>query len=164
MTYRSLALAISALSFAQAVPADAQSVYVAPGGMYVQSAQVFVRPDAYGPPVGVVPGPAYGPPVGVVPGPAYGPPPYVAPSHVYAAPPYVEPAPLYGAPVYGPPVYGEPPVYAEPEPAYVSRARTYAAPFAYARETVVRPPAPVPHVARHRCVITLADGRRAYCD
>ena len=35
LNYRSLALAIAALSAAHITPADAQSVYVAPGGIYI---------------------------------------------------------------------------------------------------------------------------------
>ena len=133
MMYRSLALAIAALSSTQIATAEAQSVYVAPGGIYVQSARLFVNPAPYGSPAPLVPGPAYGPPAVFVPGPAYG------------APAYVQPAPAYGAPAYG-----EPPDYVEPELAYVARERMYLAPTAYAKEIAPRPPASVPNARRHR--------------
>jgi len=152
MMYRSLALAIAALLSTQAATAEAQSVYVAPGGIYVESARLYVNAERYAPPAHVVPGPAYGPPAVVVPGPVYG------------APAYVEPVPSYGAPAYGATVYGEPPVYVDPAPAYVARERTYLAPMAYAKQIAPRPPASVPYAGRHRCIVTLADGRRAYCD
>jgi len=75
MSYRSLGLAIAALSWMQPVNADAQSVYVAPGGVYIGAGPVYVTPApndaAYG----------YGPPaVG------YGPPAVVSPPPVVAAP------------------------------------------------------------------------------
>lgn len=44
MNYRSLALAIASLSFAQIATADAQSVYVAPGGVYIGGGPVYVLP------------------------------------------------------------------------------------------------------------------------
>jgi len=143
MMYRSLALAIAALSSTQIATAEAQSVYVAPGGIYVQSARLFVNPAPYGSPAPLVPGPAYGPPAVFVPGPAYGAPAYGAPA--YGAPAYIQPAPAYGAPAYG-----EPPDYVEPELAYVARERMYLAPTAYAKEIAPRPPASVPNARRHR--------------
>ena len=58
MNYRSLALAIAALSSPQITPAAAQVVYVAPGGVYVGSGPVYVIPA---PPNGAPPfGPTYG--------------------------------------------------------------------------------------------------------
>jgi len=149
MMYRSLALAI-ALS-TQIATAEAQSVYVAPGGIYVESARLYVHPDPYAAPPHVVPGPAYGPPAVVVPRP------------IYPAPTYVEPAPAYEPPAYGATMYGEPPAYFE-EQGYVVGGRTYPAPTAYAKEIAPRPPASVPYAGRHRCVVRLADGRRMYCD
>src|SRR5262245_54425099 len=128
MIYRSLALAIAALSSTQIATAEAQSVYVAPGGIYVQSARLYVNPAPYASPAPLVPGPAYGPAAVVVPGPAYGAPAYVQPAPAYGAPAYGAPAygaPAYGAPAYGAPVYVEPPDYVEPEPAYVARERMY---------------------------------------
>ena len=44
MNYRLLALAIAGLSFAQIATADAQSVYVAPGGVYIGGGPVYVLP------------------------------------------------------------------------------------------------------------------------
>src|SRR5262249_46046582 len=131
MMYRSLALAIAALSSTQIATAEAQSVYVAPGGIYVQSARLFVNPAPYASPAPLVPGPAFVPPAVVVPGPAYGAPAYVQPAPAYGAPGYG--APAYGAPAYGADVYVEPPDYVEPEPAYVVRERRYLAPTAYAK-------------------------------
>ena len=58
MNYRSLALAIAALSLLQIAPAAAQAVYVAPGGVYVGGGPVYVIPA---PPNGAPPfGPALG--------------------------------------------------------------------------------------------------------
>ena len=58
MNYRSLALAITALSSPQITPAAAQAVYVAPGGVYVGSGPVYVIPA---PLKGAPPyGPTYG--------------------------------------------------------------------------------------------------------
>ena len=58
MNYRSLALAIAALSSPQITPAAAQVIYVAPGGVYVGSGPVYVIPA---PPNGAPPfGPTYG--------------------------------------------------------------------------------------------------------
>jgi hypothetical protein len=180
MMYRSL-LAFVAVSSAQVATADAQSVYVAPGGMYVASARVVVRPDPYASPYGPpgpvvygspgygVPGPVYGPPPLAAPGPIYGPPVVAAPEPLYPPPPVVTPGPVsvYGAtaPVYGPSaVYGPAPVYLDEEPTYVVSRRAIAAPSAYAREAAPRPPAAVPYGRGDRCVVTLADGRRAYCN
>src|SRR5215472_16797444 len=150
MMYRSLALAI-ALS-TQIATAEAQSVYVAPGGIYVESARLYVHPDPYAAPPRVVPGRAYGPPAVVVPGPSY------------PAPTYLEPAPAYPPPAYGATMYGAPPPYIEEEAGYVARQGTYLPPTAYAKEIAPRPPASVPYAGRHRCVVRLADGRRMYCD
>ena len=44
MNYRSLALAIAALSAAHITTAAAQSVYVAPGGVYIGGGPVYVIP------------------------------------------------------------------------------------------------------------------------
>ena len=58
LNYRSLALAIAALSLLQITPAAAQAVYVAPGGVYVGGGPVYVIPA---PPNGAPPfGPALG--------------------------------------------------------------------------------------------------------
>ncbi len=60
MSYRSLVLAVAALSSMHVTNADAQSVYVAPGGVYVGSGPVYV-----------------------IPAPNNGAPPYVAPTYGY---------------------------------------------------------------------------------
>ena len=44
MNYRLIALAISALSTAHITTANAQSVYVAPGGVYIGGGPVYVIP------------------------------------------------------------------------------------------------------------------------
>ena len=119
MSYRSLALAaaVAAFSWMQIESAAAQSVYVAPGGVYVApgAGPVYVtpasgpinRPAAY-----VEPGPAYGGPVPVA---------YVESDYEdgYAPVAYVEPRYGYG---YGPNVY------VEPRYAYGYGPRPYLAP------------------------------------
>jgi hypothetical protein len=137
MRYRSVAMCVAALSCAPISMADAQSVYVAPGGVYVASGNVYVAPAPapYGAPVPGVAGPAtvYAPP------PAY----YGAPGPVYAAPP-----PAYGAPAA---VYGAPAsVYVGREPAYVVRGHILGPTEAYAAELPPRPPAPIPYNLRPR--------------
>ena len=88
MSYRSLALAVAALSLMHVASADAQSVYVAPGGVYVGGGPVYVIPA---PNNGAAP---------------YVAPPYVAPTYgyEYGPPAVVAPAPALVAPttVYGP--------------------------------------------------------------
>jgi hypothetical protein len=163
MRYRSLALSLAALSLAPITTADAQSVYVAPGGVYVANGNVYVAPapTPYGPAApGVVAPSVYGPSV-------YGVPPqvtvevpaevpaevYPAPLSAYGASVYAAPppaynnAPVYGAPAYGAPVYAAPRVVAR-EPAYVVRGRPLTPIEAYAAEVAPRPPAPVPYGVR----------------
>ena len=88
MSYRSLALAVAALSLMHVASADAQSVYVAPGGVYVGGGPVYVIPA---PNNGAAP---------------YVAPPYVAPTYgyEYGPPAVAAPAPALVAPttVYGP--------------------------------------------------------------
>src|SRR6185369_5289334 len=104
ITYRSLALAtaVAASSWMLIASAAAQSVYVAPGGVYVApgAGPVYVTP----------PGPINRPAAYVAPGPAYGAAAYVATDYDdgYAAVPYVEPS-------YG---YGDGPEYVEPRYGY----------------------------------------------
>jgi len=102
MTYRSLALAtaVAASSWMLIASAAAQSVYVAPGGVYVApgAGPVYVTP----------PGPINRPAAYVAPGPGYGgTAAYVDTDYDdgYAAAAYVEPSYGYG---YGPDVYVEP--------------------------------------------------------
>ena len=89
MNYRQLALAIAALSSTHISTAVAQSVYVAPGGVYIGGGPVYVIPapsngnGTYGEPTN---GYGYGAP---------GPAPYLAPTVVAPGAGYVVAAP-YG--------------------------------------------------------------------
>jgi hypothetical protein len=135
--YRSsLTLAFVVLYSAAAAASDLSSVYVAPGGIYAPSADVYVRP-----------GPAHRP--------------YAEPGYGYRersyGTPYRAPASVYGE--YGP-AYPAQPVYVERAPAYPERY--YAQEYDYAPEYAPRPPLPVPYRARARCVDDY--GRSAYCD
>jgi hypothetical protein len=80
MSYRSLALAVAAFASMHVASADAQSVYVAPGGVYVGSGPVYVipAPNNAAPPYVAPTYGEYGPPAVVAPGPAI-----VAPTTVY---------------------------------------------------------------------------------
>jgi hypothetical protein len=145
--YRSsLTLAFVVLYSAAAAASDLSSVYVAPGGIYAPSANVYVRP-----------------------GPTYRQPPYAEPGYGYRQPSYETPGPAYRAPasVYGGygPAYAAQPVYVERAPGYPER---YYAPepyYAQEREYAPRPPLPVPYRARARCVVDDGYGSRwASCD
>lgn len=143
--YRSsLALAFCVLYSAAAAASDLSSVYVAPGGIYAPSANVYVRP-----------GPTHRPYAE----PGYG---YRQPSYG-VDPEYRAPAAVYGE--YGAP-YAARPVYVHRAPAYPERhyapERYYAQEYDYAPEYAPRPPLPVPYRARARCVDDY--GRSAYCD
>lgn len=171
MRYRSLALAVATLSSTHlATAADAQSVYVAPGGVYVASGPVYVTPAPnYAPTPYVTPAPtngvpydpAYAVPPYVTPGPAY-----VAPAPAYAAPPaYAPPPPAYVTPAPAP-AYVAPSAYPAPgyvEPAYVVRERRVAPLAAYAAE-IPRPSVAVPYRNGGRCVFRSGYGRWEYCD
>jgi hypothetical protein len=145
MRYRSVAMSVAALSLAHVSMADAQSVYVAPGGVYVASGNVYVAPP---------PTPYGAPGVGVAPSVYVQPGGYGAPISAYAATPpayYGAPPAVYAAP---PAAYGAPPaVYAAPgygQSGYVVRERVVAPIDAYAAEIPPRPPAPVPYYGRPR--------------
>src|SRR5215467_4420587 len=111
MGHRSLVLALAAFSSLHVAAADAQSVYVAPGGVYVGGGPVYVTPApatpyaaptygyGYGPPAVVAPPPAVVAPTAGVYGPYGGYGYYDAPISAYAA----EPVPRPPAPV---PYYG----------------------------------------------------------
>src|SRR5450631_2839254 len=88
MKYGLLMLAAAGLWSSQISAGELQSVYVAPGGVYIASARVYVAP-----------------------GPGNGDPPYVAPGLSYGAP-------GYGGPGYGPPgpAYRAPAYYGAPRP------------------------------------------------
>jgi hypothetical protein len=149
--YRSsLTLAFAVLYSAAGAASDLSSVYVAPGGIYAPSANVYVRPA-----------PAHRP--------------YAEPGYGYRQrsygvdPAYRAPAAVYGE--YGP-AYAAQPVYVDRAPAYPERQyarerysaqeRYYAQEYDYAPEYAPRPPLPVPYRARARCVDDY--GRSAYCD
>lgn len=141
--YRSsLTLAFVVLYSAAGAASDLSSVYVAPGGIYAPSANVYVRP-----------------------GPAYRQPPYAESGYGYRQPSYRAPASVYGE--YGP-AYAAQPAYVERAPAYPERhyapERYYAQEYDYAPEYAPRPPLPVPYRARARCVVDDGYGRWASCD
>jgi len=140
--FRSLALAIAALSSAHITTAAAQSVYVAPGGVYIGGGPVYVTPapsNGYGTYVEPTYGYGYG-----VPGPT----PYVAPTVVVPGVGYGVAAP-YGlnGNGYGPP----PPAYYNGDPVLSAygRARLYS--------SEPRPPAAIPYNGDGRC-----NGGRGY--
>jgi hypothetical protein len=178
MSYRPLALAaaLAALSSMHVASAAAQSVYVAPGGVYIgagagpvyvtppaptNGAAAYVEPYAqgYGAAAYVEPGYDYG----------YGPDPYVAAGYAdaYGSDPYAAPAYGYGygagpyvAPRYR---YGYAPrPYVAPRTSYgygpvVPNRHNYNGPrSAYAAALPPRPPAAVPY-RTGRCV-----GRHCY--
>ena len=141
--YRSsLTLAFVVLYSAAAAASDLSSVYVAPGGIYAPSADVYVRP-----------------------GQTYRQPPYAEPGYGYRQPSYYgTPGPAYRAPAsvygeYGPP-YAAQPVYVDRAPAYPERY--YAQEYDY--EYAPRPPLPVPYRARARARCDDGYGGWAYCD
>jgi hypothetical protein len=81
MSYRSLALAVAAFASMHVASAEAQSVYVAPGGVYIGAGPVYVTPapsNGGAPYVAPTYGYEYGPPAVVVPGPSV-----AAPAAVY---------------------------------------------------------------------------------
>ena len=123
MSYRSLALAVAAFSSMHVAGADAQSVYVAPGGVYVGGGPVYV-----------------------IPAPNNGAPPYVAPTYgyEYGPPAVVAPAPAVVAPttVYGPNggYYAPPAPVVAPTTVYGPNGGYYGAPLsAYAGQATAWP-------------------------
>lgn len=109
MGHRSLLLAIAAFSSIQVADANAQSVYVAPGGVYIGGGPVFVTPAPSNFPTPYA-APTYG--YGYAPPAVVAPPPLVAPTSTlygpnggyYDVPIYAaDPAPRPPAPV---PYYG----------------------------------------------------------
>jgi hypothetical protein len=173
MSYRPLVLAaaVAALSSMHIGSATAQSVYVAPGGVYIGAGAgpVYVTPAAptngaaayvepgyghgYGAAAYVEPGYGYGAAAYVEPGYGYGPGPYVEPRYGdgYGPGPYVAPRYGYG---YGPGPYIAPRYGYGYGPAVPNR-RYYSGPrSAYAAALPPRPRVAVPYrsgrcVARH---------------
>lgn len=143
--YRSsLTMAFVVLYSAAAAASDLSSVYVAPGGIYAPSADVYVRPA-----------------------PTYQQPPYAERGYGYRQPSYYgTPGPAYRAPaaVYGEygPAYAAQPVYVDRAPAYPERY--YAQEHDYSLEYAPRPPLPVPYRARARTRCDDGYGRWTYCD
>ena len=139
MNYRSLALAIAALSSAHITTAAAQSVYVAPGGVYIGGGPVYV-----------IPAPSNGNGTYVEPT-AYGygvpePTPYLAPTVVAPGAGYVAAAP-YGLNGNG---YGNGYGYGPPPPAYYNGDPVLSA---FARLLPIpRPPAAIPYNGNGRCI------------
>jgi hypothetical protein len=130
-----LLFALGALSSSQVAAGELQSVYVAPGGVYIASANVHVGTgNGY---------PTYG-----APGPAtYGP--YDTPAY---APDYVPPGQVYRAPTY----------YEGYRSAYPARPAYIDESYLYAEGLPPRPPAPVPYSNGRNC--GSAYGRLGYCD
>jgi hypothetical protein len=158
MSYRSLALAVAAFSLLSVANADAQSVYVAPGGVYIGGGPVYVIPA----PNNGVPfaaptfGFPYGPPA-VVPPPVVAPPPaVVAPTAVYGP----------GAGYYGPDTgyYGPDAGYGL-DAGYGPGAGYYDPSLsAYNAAPRLRPPAPIPNHGNGRCATRYGhDQHRQIC-
>ena len=145
MTFRPLALAIAALSSAHITAAAAQSVYVAPGGVYIGGGPVYV-----------IPAPSNGNGTYVEPTYGYGvprPTPYVAPTVVAPGAGYVAAAPYglngngygYGN-GNGNGYYGPPPAYYNGDPVLSAYGR------ARLSHPVRRPPAAIPYNGNGRCI------------
>ena len=137
MRYGLFILALGGLWSSQVSAGELQSVYVAPGGVYIASAHVHVGTENGYPTYGA-PGAAYQAPPGYAPG-------YVPPGHVYRAPTYYE---------------GYRSGYPAPS-SYVDRS-DYS--YTYAEELPPRPPAAVPYTGATRCFFNPAYGRSGYCD
>lgn len=143
MNYRSFALAIAVLSSTHIATAAGQSVYVAPGGVYIGGGPVYV-----------IPAPSNGNGTYVEPSYGYGAPeptPYLAPTVVAPGTGYVAAAPYglngngygYG---YG---YGNgsrPPPYYNGDPALSAYGR------AQLSGPAPRPPAAIPYNGSGRCI------------
>ena len=143
MRYAIVFLALGALSSAQVSAGELQSVYVAPGGIYIASGNVNVGTEN-GYPAYRAPDATYYAPRPLPP--AYTPG-YVPPGQVYRAPAYYE---GYGS------------GYPAARPAYIDRSE-YA--YTYAGDLPPRPPAPVPYNNRYaHCAYDPAYGRSAYCN
>src|SRR5262245_51175667 len=161
--YRTTMLAaVAALWSSQVSAAD---VYVAPGGVFINSARVYVAPPPNADPAYAVPSPTYNlpPPSYGVPPPIYGvpQPTYGLPQPTFEGPAYLPPNPSYGPPPIS--AYGQARVSAAPPRPYVKRGPGYYA-RVYDEEFVPRPPAVVPYGVRQRCIVPLGPGRIEYCE
>jgi hypothetical protein len=137
MRYGISILALGVLWSSQVSAGELQSVYVAPGGVYIASANVHVGTEG-GYPTYRAPGATYYAPPAYAPG-------YVPPGQVYRAPAIYE---------------GYRSAYPAP-PAYIGRPE-YS--YTYADELPPRPPAPVPYNGAANCSFNSAYGRSGYCD
>jgi hypothetical protein len=142
MRYGIFVFALGVLWSSQVSAGELQSVYVAPGGVYIAHAHVHVGTEngysAYRAPGATYYAPHPAPP-------AYAPA-YVPPGQVYRAPAFHE---------------GYRSVYPA-QPAYIDQSE-YS--DTYAEELPPRPPAPVPFYTRGaRCGSNPAYGRSGYCD
>jgi hypothetical protein len=137
MRYGISILALGLLGSSQVWAGEPQSVYVAPGGVYIASAHVHVGTESGYPAYGAPGASHYAPP-------AYAPG-YVAPGQVYRAPALYE---------------GYRSAYPA-RPAYIDRSE-YS--YTYAEELPPRPPAPVPYGGVARCPFDPVYGRSGYCD
>ena len=138
MRYGIVILALGVLWSSQVSAGELQSVYVAPGGVYIASAHVHVGTENGYPTYGA-PGATY-----------YAPPAY--------APGYVPPGQVYRAPAF----YGATRSVYPAQPAYVDQRSEYS--FTYVEEFPPRPPALVPYGGGERCVTNPAYGPSVYCD
>jgi hypothetical protein len=138
MRYGIFILALGALWSSQVSAGELQSVYVAPGGVYIASANVHVG-NGNGYPIYPAPGAAY---YG-----SYDTPPAYAPG-------YVPPGQVYRAPAF----------YEGYRSAYPSRPAYIDESYMYAEGLPPRPPAPVPYNSGARCGYNQAYGRSGYCD
>jgi len=140
MRYDIFFLALGVLSSSQVSAGELQTVYVAPGGVYIASAHVHVGTEngypAYGAPDATYDAPYLAPP-------AYAPG-YVPPGQVYRAPTFYE---GYQSAYRSRPAYIDPSDYS----------------YSYAEELPPRPPAPVPYTNGARCAYNPAYGRSGYC-
>jgi len=137
MRYGLFILALGGLWSSQVSAGELQSVYVAPGDVYIASAHVHVGTENGYPTYGA-PRAAYQAPPAYAPG-------YVPPGQVYRAPAYYE-GYRSGSPAPS---------------AYIDHSE-YS--YTYAEELPPRPPAPVPYNGAAQCLFNPAYGRSGYCD
>lgn len=138
MMYRTIVLAAGVLWSTHVSAGDlAPPVYVAPGGIYIGSAKVYVAPGLDN-----------------------GERPYAAPTYAPGYGPHpIHPAPAYYG-VNGPAYYGANGAAYIAPPAYAVRGPAYGHPHAV--EFSPRPPAAVPN--NGRCYVDLNYGRVMFCD